>query len=82
MAVKDKVGIVASNKMANTCIVTVNERGIHKRYKKVINKTKRYVVYDATFKSSIGDQVNIRKTRPISKTKTWILVNVLKKSEI
>ena len=51
MAVKDKVGIVASNKMTNTCIVTVNERGIHKRYKKVINKTKRYVVYDATFNS-------------------------------
>ena len=80
MAVKEKVGIVVSNKMNKTCIVAVNDRRIHKRYKKVITRTKRYAVHDSEFNSSIGDEVRIRETRPISKTKNWVLINVLRKS--
>ena len=57
MAVKEKVGIVVSNKMNKTCIVAVNDRRIHKRYKKVITRTKRYAVHDSEFNSSIGDEV-------------------------
>ena len=70
MAVKEKVGIVVSNKMDKTCIVSVSDRTIHKRYKKVITKTKRYAVHDSEFNSSIGDTVRIRETRPVSKQKT------------
>jgi small subunit ribosomal protein S17 len=80
MAVIEKVGVVVSDKMKDTRIVAVNDRVIHKRYKKVITKTKRYVVQDSTFNSSIGDQVRIRETKPISKTKNWVLINVLRKS--
>ena len=80
MAVKEKVGIVVSDKMKDTRIVAVNDRVIHKRYKKVITKTKRYAVHDSTFESSIGDQVKIRETKPISKTKNWVLISVLRKS--
>jgi len=80
MAVKEKVGIVVSDKMNNTRIVAVNDRVIHKRYKKVVTQTKRYSVHDLEAKSSIGDQVRIRETRPISKTKNWILTSVLRKS--
>jgi len=80
MAVKEKVGIVVSDKMMDTCIVAVNDPVIHKRYKKVITKTKRYAVQDSTFNASIGDQVRIRETKPISKTKNWVLINVLRKS--
>jgi len=80
MAVKEKVGVVVSDKMQDTLIVAVNDRVIHKRYKKVITKTKRYVVQDSTFNSSIGDQVRIRETKPISKTKNWVLISVLRKS--
>ena len=80
MAVKEKVGIVVSDKMKDTRIVAVNDRVIHKRYKKVITRTKRYAVHDSTFESSIGDQVKIRETKPISKTKNWVLINVLRKS--
>jgi len=47
MAVKEKVGTVVSNKMDKTCIVAVNDRIIHKKYKKVITRTKRYAVHDA-----------------------------------
>tara|TARA_B100001142_G_C13706812_1_gene412108 strand:+ start:95 stop:343 length:249 start_codon:yes stop_codon:yes gene_type:complete len=80
MAVKEKVGIVVSNKMDKTCIVSVSDRTIHKRYKKVITKTKRYAVHDSEFNSSIGDTVRIRETRPVSKTKNWVLISVLRKS--
>jgi small subunit ribosomal protein S17 len=80
MAVKERVGVVVSDKMKDTRIVAVNDRIIHKKYKKVITRTKRYVVEDSTFNSSIGDQVRIRETKPISKTKNWVLTNVLRKS--
>jgi len=46
----------------------------------VITQTKRYSVHDPESISSIGDQVRIRETRPISKTKNWVLINVLRKS--
>ena len=80
MAVKEKIGIVVSDKMKDTLIVSVNDRITHKRYKKVITRTKRYAVHDTSFNSSIGDQVRIRETKPLSKTKNWVLINVLRKS--
>jgi small subunit ribosomal protein S17 len=80
MAEKEKIGLVISDKMKNTRIVTVNDRIIHKRYKKVVTRTKRYAVHDSTFESSIGDQVRIQEVKPLSKTKNWILVGILRKS--
>ena len=80
MTTKEKIGIVVSDKMTNTRIVAVNNRTIHKKYKKVITRTKRYAVHDSTLLSSLGDQVRIRETKPLSKTKNWELVNVLRKS--
>jgi len=80
MAVKEKIGVVVSDKMTDTRIVAVNDRIIHKKYKKVITRTKRYVVQDSTFNSTLGDQVRIRETKPISKTKNWVLISVLRKS--
>jgi len=80
MAVKEKIGIVVSDKMKDTLIVSVNDRITHKRYKKVITRTKRYAVHDTTSNSSIGDEVRIRETRPISKTKNSVLVSILRKS--
>ena len=69
MTEKEKIGLVISDKMKNTRIVTVNDRIIHKRYKKVVTRTKRYAVHDSTFESSIGDQVRIQEVKPLSKTK-------------
>ena len=80
MAVKEKIGIVVSDKMSNTRIVAVNDRITHKRYKKVITRTRRYAVHDPESLSFIGDQVQIRETKPLSKTKNWVLLNVLKKT--
>ena len=80
MAVKEKTGIVVSDKMNDTRIVAVSDRIVHKRYKKVITRTKRYAVHDSQFQAAIGDQVRIRETRPVSKTKNWVLISVLRKS--
>jgi small subunit ribosomal protein S17 len=80
MSIKEKVGIIVSDKMDSTRIVAVDNRVVHKRYKKVMTQTKRYAVHDPESISSIGDQVRIRETRPISKTKNWVLINVLRKS--
>jgi small subunit ribosomal protein S17 len=80
MAIKERIGIVVSDKMDKTCIVAVNNRIMHKRYGKVIIRTKRYAVHDSEFNSNIGDQVRIRETRPLSKTKNWILTDVSRKS--
>ena len=80
MATKEKIGIVVSDKMVKTRIVAVSDRTMHKRYGKVITRTKRYAVHDTDFNAGIGDQVRIRETRPISKTKNWVLISVLRKS--
>ena len=70
MAEKEKIGLVISDKMKNTRIVTVNDRIIHKRYKKVVTRTKRYAVHDSTFESSIGDQVRIQEGERSSENTT------------
>ena len=80
MAVKERIGIVVSDKMNSTRIVAVNDRVLHKRYKKVITVTKRYAVHDSEFNSKAGDKVRIKQTVPISKTKTWAVTNILRKS--
>lgn len=80
MTAKEKVGIVVSDKMEKTRIVAVSDRITHKRYGKVITKTKRYAVRDNDLMSGIGDKVRIRETRPISKTVNWVLTDILKKS--
>jgi len=80
MVVKEKIGIVISNKMNDTRIVAVSDRVIHKRYKKVITRTKRYAVHDSEFNSKLGDKVRIQQTVPISKTKTWAIGRILRKS--
>ena len=80
MALKELVGSVVSDKMINTRIVAVNNRVPHKSYKKVITVTKRYMVHDSDFNTKLGDKVKIKETRPSSKNKRWILVDILEKS--
>jgi small subunit ribosomal protein S17 len=48
--------------------------------KKVVTRTKRYAVHDSEFNSKSGDKVRIKQTVPISKTKTWIIESILRKS--
>ena len=79
MAVKERIGIVVSDKMDKTKIVAVNNRVNHKNYGKVITVTKRYAVHDSKFNTSIGDKVMIREIAPLSKTKNWVVTSVFAK---
>lgn len=79
MSKKEIYGIVTSNKMDKTIIVTVKKQIAHKKYKKITNKTNKYYAHDNLNQCQIGDKVKIQETRPISKNKHWNLIELLKK---
>ncbi len=75
---KERVGIVISNKMQKTVVVLVKRLTEHPQYKKVISLNKKYKAHDEKSVSKPGDKVLIRETRPVSKTKRWKVVEVIK----
>ena len=82
MPVKEKVGIVVSNKMQKTIVVKVVSRYPHPIYSKTIVKTKKYLAHDELGQCNIGDQVLVEETRPLSKRKRWKLAKILSKSSL
>jgi small subunit ribosomal protein S17 len=77
MAVKERVGLVVSDKMQKTVVVAVENRAPHPRYGKIIVKTQRYKAHDEDNKCKIGDRVRIQETRPLSKTKRWQVLEII-----
>jgi len=73
---KQRVGVVTSDKMDKTIVVTVNRKARHAKFKKVINISKKYYAHDEKNEAKIGDQVLIAETRPTSKKKCWRLVSI------
>ena len=76
---KTRVGIVTSNKMDKTIVVTVEEFVRHALYGKAVKVTKKFKAHDEQNECNIGDKVRIMETRPLSKDKRWRLVNVIEK---
>ncbi len=77
MAVKERVGLVVSDKMDKTVVVAVENRAPHPKYGKIIVRTKRYKAHDEDNRCNAGDRVRIQETRPLSKTKRWIVTDIL-----
>jgi small subunit ribosomal protein S17 len=77
MAVKERVGLVVSDKMEKTVVVAVENRSPHPKYLKIVVKTKKYKVHDEENKCKIGDRVRIRETRPLSRTKRWTVAEII-----
>ena len=77
MARKELVGTVVSKGGSVTRIVAVQTRISHKSYKKIFTRTNRYSVHDSSGKTRVGDLVKIQETSPISKTKRWVLLDIL-----
>lgn len=75
MAVKERVGLVVSDKMDKTIVVAVENRAPHPKYRKIVVRTKRYKVHDEENKFKVGDRVRIQETRPLSRTKRWTVVD-------
>lgn len=77
MAVKERVGVVVSNKMNKTVVVAVENRSAHTKYGKIVVRTKRYKAHDEENQCQEGDRVRILETRPLSKTKRWRVEEIL-----
>jgi small subunit ribosomal protein S17 len=76
---QQKVGRVVSNKMDKTIVVAVERLKKHRIYKRTYRVTKKFHVHDENNEGQIGDTVLIEESRPISKTKHWRLVQILKR---
>lgn len=67
-------GVVVSDKMDKTVVVRVERRVMHPVYKKFIRRSKKYHAHDENNTYKVGDTVWIEESRPMSKTKTWVVV--------
>ena len=77
MAIKERVGLVISNKMQKTVVVAIEDRSPHPKYGKIVVKTKHYNAHDEENQCKEGDRVRIQETRPLSKTKRWNVIEIL-----
>lgn len=77
---KTRVGVVVSTKMAKTAVIQVERLLEHPLYGKTIKRSKKYHAHDENGVCGEGDLVKVMETRPISKTKCWRVVEVLKKA--
>jgi small subunit ribosomal protein S17 len=71
---RTKKGIVTSNKMEMTIVVTVHSYKTHPKYKKRFRVSKKFYAHDPEKKYQIGDEVVIYETRPLSKLKRWTVI--------
>jgi len=78
---KEKEGVVVSDKMDKTVVVSAESITTHPLYKKIIKKRKKFVADDPQNKAKKGNIVRIKETRPLSKTKRWQVVEILDKSK-
>jgi small subunit ribosomal protein S17 len=76
---KERVGVVVSNKMTKSIIVAVARKVKHPIYGKFVNKTTRLHAHDEENTCNIGDTVRVMETRPLSKTKSWRLVEIIER---
>ena len=78
---KERIGVVTSNKMTKSIVVSETSKVKHPLYGKFVLKTKKYVAHDELNDCNIGDTVKIMETRPLSKNKNWRLVEILERAK-
>ena len=78
---KDRVGLVSSDKMDKTVVVSIQDRVAHPLYGKIVNRTVKYKAHDEKNECGVGDKVMIMETRPYSKDKRWRVVEIIEKAK-
>ena len=78
---KVREGLVVSDKMDKTVVVSVEDRRKHPRYGKVMRQTARLKAHDENNECGVGDRVQIMETRPLSATKRWRVTQILEKAK-
>jgi small subunit ribosomal protein S17 len=80
--VRTFVGKVVSDKRTKTVTVLVERRTMHELYGKIVGKSSKYHAHDEKGEFKMGDVVEITESRPISKTKSWVVTRLVKKAEV
>ncbi len=75
------VGLVTSDKMDKTIVVTVSTKRMDRLYKKYVTRTKKYKAHDENNEAHIGDKVRIIECRPLSKDKCWRLAEIVERAK-
>jgi small subunit ribosomal protein S17 len=78
---KERVGLVVSSAMDKTITVVIDTPKRHPLYKKAIKRSKKYKAHDEENQCNVGDLVRIVETRPLSKTKRWRLLEIVKRAD-
>ncbi len=78
---KVREGVVVSDKMDKTVVVSVERNVLHNKYKKIIRLRKKYKADDRENQCGIGDTVRIMETRPLSATKRWRVQEIIEKAK-
>jgi small subunit ribosomal protein S17 len=78
---RERVGVVTSNKMDKSIVVSVERKEKHPLYGKFVMKTSKFTAHDEKNECNSGDTVKIMETRPISKNKCWRLVEIIERAK-
>jgi len=78
---KERIGVVTSNLMDKSIVVTVSRKMMHPKYGKYVNVSKKFMAHDEKNECGIGDSVRIMEIRPLSKRKRWRLVEIVEKAK-
>jgi small subunit ribosomal protein S17 len=78
---KERIGVVTSNKMNKSIVVSVERKVKHPKYGKFIKMTSKFMAHDEKNECGIGDKVVIAETRPMSKNKRWRLKEIIEKAK-
>lgn len=76
--IKERVGVVLSDKMNKTRVIQVERLARHSAYSKTMKRYSKFKAHDEENKAKAGDKVKIVETRPLSKDKRWRIVEILK----
>ena len=78
---KTQVGIVTSDKMDKTVVISIKDRVQQPLYKKIVNRTVKIKAHDENNQCGVGDKVLVMETRPLSKDKRWRVVEIIEKAK-
>ena len=78
---KTRVGLVTSDKMDKTIVVSVTDNVKHPLYNKIVKRTYKLKAHDENNDCHTGDRVKVMETRPLSKDKRWRLVEIIEKAK-
>ena len=78
---KTRVGLVTSNKMDKTIVVSIVDNVKHPLYGKIVKRTYKLKAHDENNECKVGDRVRVMETRPLSKDKRWRLVEIIEKAK-